>query len=422
MNFFNSFFKSKKTDIFSEFLYHVKQGNSSMQRYIDDGIDVSRENNKAFKLALESKREKIILPIIRSDRFVPDEDTIELFIQYLKGLRYPIFVVDFLSSIKDYSTMVELVERLNTSNIENIFNDLNDNVYDSKKVNLLLLVLSEHERFVNFLTLENKRFFNETYYPGLFDISLKKIVKAKLFPLIYNYDSKSQKVCDLFKPLDKKELEYVANIYNIDKKLSRAKICYELGTILQSYIKNKEENISKCNNNETSIGGDSVKDIPSRRFFTYTQNDKVYCEDLEEFYGYIKSGGSKNPFTGVKLADDIIEYINVEYEKFKKDIFEKYTEANTGLTYSAHLANLLTKLHYPRNDDWYKALSAEEVINFIKSFPGITTRLTDKSIRTLDEIRQIGIQELVKFIEDDSISPDKNTKKILVTQSWNGDI
>lgn len=94
MNFFNSFFKIKKQDIFSEFLYHVKQGNSSIQRYIDDGIDVSRENNKAFKLALESKREKIILSIIRSDRFVPDEDTIELFIQYLKGLRYPIFVVE----------------------------------------------------------------------------------------------------------------------------------------------------------------------------------------------------------------------------------------------------------------------------------------------------------------------------------------
>jgi hypothetical protein len=251
---------------------------------------------------------------------------------------------------------------------------------------------------------------------------LKDVVKHKLFPLLYNYDSESQKVCDLFKPLNKIELEYVASIYNIDKSLSRVKICNKLGTILQGYITNKKEKIDSCNNTETSIGGDNVKDIPARKFFTYSQSGKVYCEDLEEFHGYIQSGGDKNPFTGVKLVDDIIAYVKDEYNKFSKDMIKKYSEDITNVGYSAHLANLLTKLHYPRDDSWYKALSAVEVINFIKSVPGIKTVLGDGGVRTIEEIRTTGIQELVKFIENNSISPDKEPKKILISQMWNGDI
>lgn len=345
------------------------------------------------------------------------------------SLRYLLEIANYVSLdlfryIKSGMNDIVLINKfLSNPDVDPSYNN-NKNIkflFDTGK-KALVKILAKDQRVIDTLESDLKRKINEEI-PGLFKTpTLKQTVKEKLFPLLYNYDSKSQKVCDLFKPLDKVELEYVANIYNIDKRLSRAKICNKLGTILQSYIKNKEENIDKCNNNETSIGGDSVKDIPARRFFTYTQNDKVYCEDLEEFYGYIESGGNKNPFTGVKLADDIINYITKEYRKLKMDVFQKYTEANTGLNYSAHLANLLTKLHYPRNDDWYKALSANEVINFIKGVPGISTELTNKSVRTLDEIRQTGIQELVKFIEDDSISPDKDTKKILISQMWNGDI
>jgi hypothetical protein len=387
--------------------------NGTFDKYDRNSNDVDFTNFSSLSNAIVQGTENSLRYLLE----IANYDSLDLF-RYISPIGDNVLLDKFLSNpdVDPSYNNNKIIKKL-------LFYDDYEDYEDERPMTLnIIKTLAKDQRVIDTLESDLKRKINEEI-PGLFKTpTLKQTVKKKLFPLLYNYDSKSQKVCDLFKPLDKKELEYVANIYNIDKKLSRAKICNKLGTILQSYIKNKEENIDKCNNNETSIGGDSVKDIPARRFFTYTQNDKVYCEDLEEFYGYIESGGNKNPFTGVKLADDIISYITKEYRKLKMDVFQKYTEANTGLTYSAHLANLLTKLHYPRNDDWYKALSANEVINFIKSVPGISTELTNKSVRTLDEIRQSGIQELVKFIEDDSISPDKDTKKILISQMWNGDI
>jgi hypothetical protein len=385
--------------------------NGTFDKYDRNSNDVNFTNFSSLSNACVQGAENSLRYLLE----IANYDSLDLF-RYITSGIYDIGLLNKFLSERDVDPSYN-----DNKIIKFLFDIYEDGEEYEEKLDFIEII-GKDQRVIDTLDSNLKRQIN-IESPGLFKTpTLKQTVKKKLFPLLYNYDSKSQKVCDLFKPLDKVELEYVADIYNIDKKLSRAKICNKLGTILQSYIKNKEENIDKCNNNETSIGGDSVKDIPARRFFTYTQNDKVYCEDLEEFYGYIESGGNKNPFTGVKLADDIINYITKEYRKLKMDVFQKYTEANTGLTYSAHLANLLTKLHYPRNDDWYKALSANEVINFIKSVPGISTKLTNKSVRTLDEIRQTGIQELVKFIEDDSISPDKDTKKILISQMWNGDI
>lgn len=74
---------------------------------------------------------------------------------------------------------------------------------------------------------------------GLGEVSLKEKVKQKLFPGVYDHDSDTQRVCDVFTPLDESELEYIANIYDIDVNTSREKMCEKLGTILQDCKKGK---------------------------------------------------------------------------------------------------------------------------------------------------------------------------------------
>jgi hypothetical protein len=400
----------------------------------DPRVDPSADDNKALFNAFSNHDNEVIKVLLKDPRVDPSSRDIIILACEMNNTE----IIKLLlndprvdPSVDDNAALYETTMADNTEIVKLLLKDPrvdpssrdNNALYNATENNNkeVVKILSSQPRVINSLSISRKIEINRLF-PNSFNVSLKSVVKEKLFPLIYNYDSQSQKVCDLFKPLNQIELEYVASIYSIDKTLPRVKICNKLGTILQGYITNKKEKIDSCNNTETSIGGDNVKDIPARKFFTYTQSDKVYCEDLEEFYGYIQSGGDKNPFTGVKLADDIIAYVKDEYNKFSKDMIKKYSEDVTNIGYSAHLANLLTKLHYPRDDSWYKALSAVEVISFIKSVPGIKTLLGDNGVRTIEEIRTTGIQDLVKFIENDNITPDKETKKILVSQMWNGEI
>ena len=250
----------------------------------------------------------------------------------------------------------------------------------------------------------------------LIALKLKDIIKQKIFPNLIKHDFKSELVCDVFVPLNKTELEFVANLYDVDTKLSRLKICEKLRGILGKYTTSKEKIVGECNNEETSIGGDKVINVPDRKFFSYTQDKKVYCEDLEEFHEYVKGGGTKNPFNGVKLDADTTSRLKKEYKLYSKDKIKKIDINQVdALNYSAYLGTLMNKLHYPRDDAWYRALNVDGVLSFVKN---VHPSVKVEKITDVEQQRIEGLKALINFIETEA-TLDRETRIILVTQAWN---
>jgi ankyrin repeat protein len=248
----------------------------------------------------------------------------------------------------------------------------------------------------------------------------KRTVREKLMTKMestYNY--RSEKVCDVFNVLDKEELFMVADLYGIDEKLSRFQICQKLKDILDGKIKGKEEALGVCNNTETGILQTDIKDIDPRSFFTFEQNGKIYCEEVEALYEQIFTHGlAKNAFTNQPFSEDIKKRVKKHYNIYIKD--KIYTEEKPQETLNALYAKLHGFLYYPVTNTKFEDSSREDLKQFVSTLPVQIQKDSD-----LLEYKKNIMKGLIDYIEDDQdavVQPDGRrikTSAVLVTQLWN---
>jgi len=248
----------------------------------------------------------------------------------------------------------------------------------------------------------------------------KRTVREKLMTKMestYNY--RSEKVCDVFNVLDKEELFMVADLYGIDEKLSRFQICQKLKDILDGKIKGKEEALGTCNNVETGILQTDIKDIDPRSFFTFEQNGKIYCEEVEALYEQIFTHGlTKNAFTNQPFSEDIKKRVKKHYNIYIKDRIPEEEKPQETLT--ALYAKLHGFLYYPVTNTKFEDSSIEDLEEFVSSLP---IRIQKNS--NLLEYKKNIMKGLIDYIEDDQdavVQPDGRrikTSAVLVTQLWN---
>jgi ankyrin repeat protein len=248
----------------------------------------------------------------------------------------------------------------------------------------------------------------------------KSTVREKLMTKMeLMYDYRSQKVCDVFNVLNKEELVMVANLYNIDEKLSRFQICQKLKDILDGKIKGKEEALGTCNNVETGILQTDIKDIDPRSFFTFEQNGKIYCEEVEALYEQIFVHGiTKNAFTNQPFSEDIKKRVKKHYNIYIKDRILEEEKPQESL--SALYAKLHGFLYYPVTNTKFEDSGREDLKEFVSSLPIWVQGDSD-----LLEYKKNIIKGLIEYIENDQdvvVQPDGRrikTSAVLVTQIWN---
>jgi ankyrin repeat protein len=248
----------------------------------------------------------------------------------------------------------------------------------------------------------------------------KSTVREKLMTKMestYNY--RSEKVCDVFNVLDKEELFMVADLYGIDEKLSRFQICQKLKDILDGKIKGKEEALGTCNNVETGILQTDIKDIDPRSFFTFEQNGKIYCEEVEALYEQIFVHGiTKNAFTNQPFSEAIKNRIEKHYQIYIKDRILEEEKPQESL--SALYAKLHGFLYYPVTNTKFEDSGREDLKEFVSSLPIWVQGDSD-----LLEYKKNIIKGLIEYIENDQdvvVQPDGRrikTSAVLVTQLWN---
>ena len=248
----------------------------------------------------------------------------------------------------------------------------------------------------------------------------KRTVREKLLGKMKTiYDYRSEKVCDVFNVLDKEELSMVANLYGIDEKLSRFQICQKLKVILDGKIKEKEEALGTCNNMQTGILQTDIKDIDPRSFFTFEENGKIYCEEVEALYEQIFTHGlTKNAFTNQPFSEDIKKRVKKHYNIYIKDRISEEEKPQETLT--ALYAKLHGFLYYPVTNKKFEDSNIKDLKKFVATLPVRIQKDSD-----LLEYKKNIMKGLIEYIEDDqdiSIQPDGRrikTSAIIVTQLWN---
>jgi ankyrin repeat protein len=247
----------------------------------------------------------------------------------------------------------------------------------------------------------------------------KRTVREKLLGKMKTiYDYRSEKVCDVFNVLDKEELSMVANLYGIDEKLSRFQICQKLKVILDGKIKEKEEALGTCNNMQTGILQTDIKDIDPRSFFTFEENGKIYCEEVEALYEQIFIHDSnKNAFTNQPFSEDMKKRVKKHYTIYIKD---KISEETPQETLTALYAKLHGFLFYPATNKKFEDSNIKDLKKFVATLPVQIQKDSD-----LLEYKKNIMKGLIDYIEDDqdiSVQPDGRrikTSAIIVTQLWN---
>jgi hypothetical protein len=111
------------------------------------------------------------------------------------------------------------------------------------------------------------------------------------------------------------ELAQAEGIQNAQMKTKR-ELCVDLAKRFEELVKKKEEAIPTCTNTQT-IGLDALQDVPAEFFYTYTINNKVFCDDIRVLYKYLTQYGSTNPWDRSELPQSIIDDVIEKMEKLK---------------------------------------------------------------------------------------------------------
>jgi len=242
--------------------------------------------------------------------------------------------------------------------------------------------------------------YSYNIYPFIHVIidSFKKIIitRENLYKKIRNITNnkdrfKWQSLCSAKKLNDNLTLEDLKNLAIIDnlpgfENKSKRELCLDFAKKFEMMIFNKKDTIPKCINT-TSILLTPLEDIPPEFFFSYSHNNKIYCDDIRELYEHLKNS-DKEPISGTLLPTSKIEQIKDWYEYIKKtantldDFNEEIIPMSISSQVSAKLAQFGSKLNYPNSLELFRNADKEKIELFV-------TKLFDENIINQSEMREL---------------------------------
>jgi hypothetical protein len=228
-----------------------------------------------------------------------------------------------------------------------------------------------------------------------------------------------------------RDLAEAEGIRNSKMKTKR-ELCVDLAQRFEELVKKKDEAIPTCTNTQT-IGLDALKDVPAEFFYTYTVNNKIFCEDIRVFYKHLTQYGAKNPWDRTELPQSIVDDAITKYETLEVlntmediDISDDETLPTPASSIlSAKTAEFLGMLVHPNPADLFidapegtfltfaRQLKEELLINNVELRQVLTTgNLQDKKMLLL--------QMLITKISNDVRQDGVSAVAVLVSEVYNG--
>lgn len=174
--------------------------------------------------------------------------------------------------------------------------------------------------------------------------------------------------------------------------MTKRELCGEFAKRFENVIKGKEKVENKCINT-TSILLTDIKDIPPEFFYTYTHNNKVYCDDIRELYQHFSINGNKNPIDRTVVSQSIVEDVKKQYVYLTNTTLSlndfdglSPTPSNSS-TLTQKATNFTVLLNYPNSTQLYINCTNEKLNEFMNT-------LKDENILSDSEIRGLSVLNL----------------------------
>lgn len=215
------------------------------------------------------------------------------------------------------------------------------------------------------------------------------------------------KVTGMDKTFSLEELQELAIMERIPffSFMSKRELCAEFSKKFNEYTKNinKSKKELKCQNTTTLLGTD-INDIPNEFFYSYTDNNRVYCDDIRDIVKQIKNKNSdepdwKNAYTNtpistlqVKNALKWYRYIN-SITTTMEDNIGKSNDAEIPLVsqLTATTTDFISKLYHPNSGELFINASKELINIFVLN-------LKEEGILSIREIGQwVTVTDLIKY-------------------------
>lgn len=156
-----------------------------------------------------------------------------------------------------------------------------------------------HFEFVKTINVENKRRIQQ----------IREVVNLLMIASgdtdIWSY------ICSNPGAVSDVDIRLLASNSGIDDagRKSYSEICNEAQNLANARISKHLKNREKGCNNENGISLEPVSEIPPELLFTFTQNGKIYCEDITMLVEIIKEENPLNPYTREPFDNDLVKEI-----------------------------------------------------------------------------------------------------------------
>lgn len=165
------------------------------------------------------------------------------------------------------------------------------------------------------------------------------------------------------------------NTYNIAKKLADdnynqltkiKQAMYKF--IIKPHIYNPDLNYTNSNDPFTF---DLIEDIPIKERFVFIDNDNYYCFKANEFKYFISTNGNWNPYTKRPINPKIVRNLNIYITYYKLDS-KTENQWNTINQAYTDVSQILEKMGFYNNTEWFLKLTSKQIKNVIKLFKLLT--------------------------------------------------
>jgi len=184
-----------------------------------------------------------------------------------------------------------------------------------------------------------------------------------------------QKLCrptSLQRGFNLEELRDLAAFEGIPEYLFQTKVelCTELAQRFERVIQGKAKIIPRCINTASLMLTD-LQDIPPEFFYSYTHNNKIYCDDIRDLYRHFQTRGAQHPYDRTPVSQVLVRNVNLWYNKLHVTTVtmdDLFTEPEPVLSVSSMLtskaAEFVSQLNYPNNVNYF--INAD--LNKMKAF------------------------------------------------------
>jgi hypothetical protein len=192
-------------------------------------------------------------------------------------------------------------------------------------------------------------------------------------------------ICDASQ-LEEKHLTRIANNLQLGK-VNKDNICEIIKRFFKEKSENKTKNISQCSNVVDLLETD-LKEVDPMFFYTFTDNNVLYCGDIRQLVKL-----DQNPYNRTPFTKEQIDNMKKEYRKLKIliqniDDEEEVIIETIETRINRVMSSVLHELRYPVNVMLYVNADDEKIDRFINVLleEGV---LTEREILNLNNLQEL---------------------------------